>query len=394
MVRVKRNSGFSLVELSIAMVLLGLFVATSLQTYRIYIQRYAVYKTIGLSEPVRVALKRYYVLNNRYPCPADPALPETDPNAGLSVFDAVAGCEYTASPIAAGSCGGPGGGLCRALGREANPGTGGDGQDSVVIGAVHYATIGISPKETYDGWGMQLAYAVTNNLATTALADESLGTITVNNKPDASIPDDAHPFIVWSYGSSRRGAYTPQGRQRVACAPMNQGQDNENCDNDSTFLWDVYPGSQIRSLARGPNFYDSYMLLFRKDLTNDFWDYAPASPDKILNKAGGRVGIGINRPSEALDVAGNIRTPRAIAGRFCDENGQNCFTADTIGGWGQTTCGDPVNEPQAISGIQNNRAACPAYIQGGTIPSRICPIGQMAGGVDTTTGDLICVPIP
>jgi prepilin-type N-terminal cleavage/methylation domain-containing protein len=272
MTRESDNGGFSFIELAIALVIIGLFTTTCLQIYKIY-QYDHIRNALNSIMPqgaVDVALERFIIQNNRFPCPANPALQENDPNAGVEF------CQYhnnTAGPSGANvddvlplSPGAHIGGFWRVQG----VGTTGLGaaKDSVLIGSVPYATLGLAAHDSYDGWGRQFGYAVTEAFTITPTGTQalpSMGTIRLVDGQNQSVfaktryAADYHPFVVWSYGSSRAGAYTPDGILSTACSTTTK--ERENCDNDAEFLASTAT-APIRSLKKGTKFYDSYVSLY------------------------------------------------------------------------------------------------------------------------------------
>ncbi len=112
--------------------------------------------------PSDTAMGRFALQNGRYPCPADPALPEENPNAGVEY------CQYNAmaainAAIVPGPAGAPatcnaGGGFCRSLGTNGAT----DDGNSILYGSIPYTTLGLPAQ--YDGWNKKFGYAVTEAL--------------------------------------------------------------------------------------------------------------------------------------------------------------------------------------------------------------------------------------
>lgn len=165
----KKIAGFSLIELAIVMTIVGLFVATASQTYRLYTKRTAMNSTLEKKNNIEIALGKFMSVNGRLPCPADPALAVGTANAGREncrpnnvAYPALA-CNATNS-------------LCRIEGARGfvfpAPGTtvqgtvpANPGPERVLRGGIPYVTLGLSPRDAYDGWGSMFTYAVTEMLA-------------------------------------------------------------------------------------------------------------------------------------------------------------------------------------------------------------------------------------
>lgn len=178
----KTVAGFSLIELAIVMTIVGLFVATASQTYRLYTKRTAMNSTLEKKNNIEIALGKFMSLNGRLPCPADPALALGAVGAGVencrpnNVAYPTLACNATNS-------------LCRIEGARSfvfpAPGTtvqgsvpANPGPERVLRGGVPYVTLGLSPRDAYDGWGSMFTYAVTEMLASSFFISQ--GTTTSN----------------------------------------------------------------------------------------------------------------------------------------------------------------------------------------------------------------------
>ncbi len=181
-VTLKRTAGFSLIELAIMMTIVGLFVATAAQTYNLYTKRTAMNSTLEKKNNIEIALGKFMSTNGRLPCPADPALPVGHANAGRencrpnNVAYPTLACNATNS-------------LCRIEGARSFvfPAAGttvlgtvpaNTGPERVLRGAIPYATLGLAPRDAYDGWGSMFTYAVTEMLASSYFLSQ--GSVTNN----------------------------------------------------------------------------------------------------------------------------------------------------------------------------------------------------------------------
>ena len=274
----KSEQGFSLLEMSILIIVLGILSVPAIQAYNNYRENRDRTETQEALNNTANALAQYFAINGRYPCPADPALPTTNANHGNEV--------------------GFGGGLCTTGGTsivrttmdwdndgvtENNPIT--PGPDTIVIGSVPYVTLQIPLPDSLDARGNKLTYVVTEQMAQTGggVAD-TWGAIQVHVQsgtgattpqitfsPDGPDPDllpdndtDGNGFVdtgyfhavLISHGLNGTGGYSKEGTLLAACpaADADNVGDDENCDNDGNFLfsysWDV-PGA---------NYYDDQMV--------------------------------------------------------------------------------------------------------------------------------------
>ena len=144
------RNGFSLIELAIALVVVGLLVVPLTRAYHLYTIRKATDDTYGAQGMVSSALSMFFAENGRYPCPASRTTATGAADHGREICPG-------ASPTA-GSCSN---GLCRATGRDVD----GDGApETVLIGAVPYADLNISVSNALDGYKRRLTYAVSERL--------------------------------------------------------------------------------------------------------------------------------------------------------------------------------------------------------------------------------------
>lgn len=363
-----KRQGFSLIELAIVLAIAGLILAALLSAYNQYQARKGLEDTQARMNSISAAIMLFYSENGRYPCPASHTLSVNDANSGKESCPA-------ATP-AIGSCDS---GICRAAGARD---VGGDGNpDPVLIGTVPYKDLNISlnlsMQNTFDGYGQQFTYAVTEALTDQLTFDETAGAIGVTSETGISVitPADSGHVVIVSHGPDAKGGYTPEGLQARACAA---GQmDGENCDDDANFI------AGIRSMGSNADYYDD-MVRFALWKVTTLWTQSPLNPNDIYNRNPGNVGIGTDTPTERLDVNGNVKAIDMQADRFCDVTGGDCFPADTIGGSG-ISC----SSGQAMTGIAYNSAVCdPLTFPSGVTPGT-CPSGQFVAGIDAS-GNIVC----
>jgi prepilin-type N-terminal cleavage/methylation domain-containing protein len=397
------KKGFSFIELAIALTLLGLLVSGLLESYRIQKPEKIRYTMESQRLIVQSALDRYFMVNRRYPCPADPALPEEDAEAGKESACAAA------QAIPVGTCGSvtpsKGGGLCHVPGAGETSSAG-----SVLTGSLPYAALGLAPADTYDVWNGKLGYAVTALMTSATDSGMTGGALRLRDSEGYDMnalytadtiqrtSNTYYAFAVWSYGSSRRGAYTTHGVRHFDCT--GQGLDLQNCDLDANFLFEPTDSDTrktsagFRSLARGDEFFDSYLVAYAQKTKVDnawFTDVGRTS----IESAMAMVGIGTPNPQVALQVesvnpaSNGIRAPKTYANAYCNVTGDICFNIGGItgeyGDEGACAAGT------ALSGLSNGGPACPAFVRGGTMNDAFCTVpGEYVKGIDPATGGIIC----
>lgn len=176
--RARTDGGFSLIELAILVTIVGLFVSTAAQTYRLYLKKTAYNTTKERMSTLETALGKFVSVNGRLPCPADPAYGVGHPQGGVENCRP-AGAAFPTIACTAGNS------ICRVAAERgaftasaSNPPSSegqtyvigtvpstGDGKDRILRGGIPYTTLGLSPRDAYDGWGSMFSYAVTELLS-------------------------------------------------------------------------------------------------------------------------------------------------------------------------------------------------------------------------------------
>lgn len=205
----KRALGFTLVEMAIVLVIIGLLLAGMLMPLSAQVEQRKISETQKALDEINQALIGFAVAYGRLPCPA-PATTATG----------AAGAGLEPTPIIAGGC--------------ANP-----------AGVLPWATLGVN--ET-DSWGRRYTYRVTTEFARTATGQTafgggcipltnplyaafalcSQGDMTIKSTAAGSTVSDKIPAIVISHGRNGNGAYTSLGAQLATDA------DADELDNQLT----------------------------------------------------------------------------------------------------------------------------------------------------------------
>lgn len=350
------ESGFSLIELAILMIVIGVLAVPLLQGYQISQAREKKGDSVIALRNVSGAVANFQGVQQlrNYPCPSDRSIAFGDAGHGVSDCAKVRG-------LAPNTCS-AGNGMCKAVQ---------NGVD-IYIGGVPYATMGMPFHEMLDGYGNALTYAVTGPMTNPTnnpafLFDANMGAIQITNENGLVSATLAHAVAV-SHGENGAGSFNIYGQQKPCIMAY---VESENCDNDGMFM------SGLISLGKNNNYFDD---LIKADgwTQSSIWEYATDEDVKSSNS--GNVGVGTTTPTAKLDVAGDLKAENIRSGQICDANGQNCFPSATIGGAG-IRC--PAG--RVLVGIANNAPVCENISISVT---GTCPAGQFV--VSVTAGGVQC----
>lgn len=431
-----RQSGFTLVELSIVMLIAGIILSTMVKSYDLYQSDKPRKDTLERIEKINSEIAIFHAQFGRYPCPARLTAQPGDADYGQEIdctnnvpplfpvvtpigVDRTLSMDRTVIPFVA---------------RDANQ----DGvDDGILIGAVPFVTretvedpplsgifvpvrLDLSSEDILDGWSNKLTYAVSETLVKTDSFNESLGAISVEDEfgngggrePSLVDPPGSVHYVVKSAGFNGRGAYTPGGQPvgdpctggsvilpsppAPPAPPVSSGEtiEYENCDDDDLFI------SALKNDVEG-NTYNDDIVSFQLFISPDLWEYAPGVgvagptfPGSIRNRNIGNVYIGRPALPDADDAlvyaSGRLKSQAVRAVRVCGIDGSvdDCFEPGLLGGDGnRATEVDPdvpggvtskrglrcSNPNHALIGIVNNKPVCSDPFSGlSSIPDQTC----------------------
>ncbi|MFN3827407.1 MAG: type II secretion system protein [Micavibrio sp.] len=299
-----RQDGFTLIEISIGMLILGILLVPALQLYNINQKKAARIDTINnIERMVQPALARFVSQNGFYPLPADPSIAIGDADSGQEVALAsiATACTATVTDVCVTN-----------IGSINADGVG--AADDVFIGDIPYAALGLPYQAILDGYGYKMKYAVTANLARGGTFNNGWGAIEVlNDERNTTAPATGSAFAIGtpkghyaivSHGQDSRGAFNQSGTRTEACGTAANGLDFENCDNDAVFknnqfqyedIPDTTPGvspdsSPQMNLAAGANYFHDFVGT-TSTITSGMWSDVP-SDQSITSTQNGNVQIG------------------------------------------------------------------------------------------------------
>ena len=430
---INAESGFSLIELAILMVIIGLLIVPALHVYNLEQISLRMEKTRDSLSYVRDSLVKFAIENGRYPVPADRNLSIDNVNAGAEH-------DFVGTPFV--NCTGAGGDVlaCRAGGVS-------------LIGDVPFRALGINTNHIVDGYKGKITYAILESLTNTGtfveqLPDNAGLNVTRRDNGWAENTRGNVHFVVISHGDDNSGAFSLYGASMGGCLSGGAAnRDTLNCNHaDATFtrnsevLGTVSLGVLSRSqyLSSGGNHYDDY-IGFTTSTRGDKWSYSVgavnmesrntgnaligALPSAVITGGGPRWDGAVAK----LEVVGDVRTDVLTTDRICPTNVNPKVTA--VGGVA-TTCPAPIAnvalvgvdapeqnvfdpsviasatdvgdyglraggircDRQAMGGIQNSDETCVGVLPAtfvGALPAA-CPAGTFPKGIKAN-GDFECI---
>lgn len=421
----KTEEGFSLIELSLVLIITGIILAGALQYYSLYRKQSRDDLNYEYTLNMKSAIAEHYTDRGRYPCPTDPSLPPSHPNYGIEMCPGKTIGGVTVPNIAIGTCWGQ---LCRVPSQRQIDlnGDGTNDQMAVLVGAfpirkilrdITFDGVDTNPvdvdfpaHETMDSYRNKFVYAVTEFLTDQSTFNNNLGAVTINDEFGNSLlePDDSAHYAIVSMGANGRGAYNSEGNLvGDSCDPgtvpatynplypntVSQNSiEYENCNynTDAVFV------SALKNEAPGDDYNDD-LTSFETWYANDLWAPSPVNPVHVYNVNIGNVGVGVMDPVQRLDISGDVQAANALATEFCNSStGTGCFDTRVIAG--EIASGDGMECPTgyAMRGIENGAPICDyEVIPSATTFSGNCPAGppkQYMVGV-RSDGTIICEPL-
>jgi prepilin-type N-terminal cleavage/methylation domain-containing protein len=222
-----KNSGFSLIELSIVLLILGLMIGgiMAVMTQEARTAKQAELK--AKMDAVEQAIIAYAKKNNRLPCPADGTYLITNSYFGVEGGTIGAGTCSTGASYSSGN-------------RTANPTppTANFYITNLAGGVVPVRTLGLPDEYAFDPWGGRFNYAVdsrltaNNALSSTYFPTYSATGITVNDNSGNNWTTSAIT-VVFSNGLNGHGAFQLSGIRKSAGSTNANEQANCHCNSSA-----------------------------------------------------------------------------------------------------------------------------------------------------------------
>ncbi len=379
--RFNRERGFTLIEMAIVLMIIGVMVASGTSLYKQYRIQKDWDRTQDHLTDIVQEIENFYTTYGRYPCPA---------SADAVPGDALYGLEKAnCAPSAVGTCVD---GVCTYASNNVSMGT-----ETVMEGSIPFKEMNLQEREIIDGYSNRFTYAVTTRMTNSDQFTQSAGGISITDgaTPANSMVEPEHSahFVVISHGPDKAGARTIAGVLANPCA----GIDSENCNGDSLFI----------SRERDADYDDQ--IHFHVQATPTEWKSDDAN-ERISLKNTESVIVGANSSDDGSnseevtlrkysgstqDDRGALKVDNKIyAEELCEEDLDNCFQPRRIAGDLATdangnmyengsgngiSCYDPSRpdgqKMQYLQGISNNQPDCTDEIE------LKCPDGQFVSAI-------------
>lgn len=361
-----RKNGYTLIEFAVILIIMGVLAVPAAALYASYTKNQRLEQTDLSVARAKSALGGFRSLYGRYPCPAPATSVRGDLDYGYE------DCSGTAPAIMTVNSNNP------AL--AATP--------EIMIGSLPFRTLGIDEKDSHDGRGNRLSYAVTGLLTNDATFSMAGGGISIIDENDNSAitPEHTAHFTVISHGENGLGARTRAGVISGICPTT--ALEAENCNNTETF----------RSAQQQIGFDDK--ITYATSLEISEWQLATANLTNIHLRTLDSLALGVSpttnlagaatadvREIGSGDAVAIARNGSVQAAQLCDDSGTLCFPSHLIGGDVAIGLGMECPAGEYLVGIQNGLPVCEPEV------FFSCPPGQFMGGIDPG-GRLICNAVP
>jgi prepilin-type N-terminal cleavage/methylation domain-containing protein len=246
----RTDSGFTLVELAIVLLVTGILMAAYLDASRLWLETRRHDVTMARMRLIQDAMTHYFSRNTAYPCPAAPV---SNPSDDLPYEDCT-----TLSPAQIQQAKKQGIAFINYNNRQ------------IIEGAVPFRLLNIPRESALDGWDHQFTYAITARLTRHATFNANLGGIGIidENNESLTTPPASALWALVSHGPDGSGAWY-NGSEATSCPPARR--ETLNCHHEGRFA--VAPVS----FADSEHFYDD-IVFYRT------WvDYLPTPPQSYCS---------------------------------------------------------------------------------------------------------------
>ncbi len=378
------SAGFSLIEMSVVVAVLGLLAVTMLTSGLIGREKYRLTETEEKMEKIKAAVQVYYNRNGFLPCPASGSeLPDTA-NFGTST-NCAAGTVAGVTDFAQG------------------------GNDDLRIGVVPTRTLVLPDSYMNDEWGNRFSFVVVKKLATDATTFNSFvtvlttGVIQLKDEAGAQLTATSasavNGYVLVSHGKDKKGAYSKQGSVGYTCGSVTTALDADNCDNNAAFVQAEINDDEG---AAGAFYYDLVKYVSTQELkagagtatsssSTSSTSGADPTPPSPASPTGSGEGGGSGSGSSSGGPGGSPNA--SIASRSCylyrPISTQTNF-ACSISSDKQLYCWGGQSVGQLGDGLTNVNSLTPKVVSGGYTDWAVIDTSQQAACAVRESGEAYC----
>lgn len=248
------KNGFTLIEVAIALVIVGMLIGGALEIARVQAVQKTYKTTRANMEEVNKSIALYVSRFGNLPCPAP-----LSANLGDEGYGKGGNCKELLSTIMTNSDD-----YVVGEGRE---------REKVIIGKLPFRDLSLVQTFTRDGWNRDIYYAVSATLLENSTYSQYAGVIDVIDSNDESLTHEETgvQYVLYSTGSDA----APPGTKEC----IENRADNENCDGDGIFRY------APTALGPGPAYYDDIISYITWIETPDMEQHC-SLPDYISSISG------------------------------------------------------------------------------------------------------------
>ena len=333
-----RREAFSLIELSVVILVIGLFSAGALLLTDNEGSQRCVEETDAEIVAIQEALENFALREQRYPKPANPTLGTNDGNYGLELTNGVNPADASFDTL-------------EPAGLTASNG--------VLIGNLPFVTLGLANSMDTDCWNQHYTYAVSNALTsrhptegypepkTTGRIGLRAGTPT-----SAQILSDYGSYVILSHGPDGVGA-RKRGASAASASPcVGNGIDVANCDSDHLFFTVPRVGGEATLPEHFDDIISTHVRTMNCTASTEGWLGNCAGLVPALNNGATTIVTNTNAnytgnanfscTNGVLTSSGEVCTPSCIAdGQPSGGNPAACCNGDSDG---NGTCGTQASQ--------------------------------------------------
>lgn len=345
------QAGYTLIELAISLMIVGLLIAPAALIYSNYRKNTAYQETYQNVQAVVDLLQNFKNSYGYYPCPGGLDVAPSSILYGSSQ-DCLNG---PIGGLAPGNCIN---GVCAE--QSIRPTMG-----NIIVGAVPFRVLQMNEKQAYDGYGSRLVYAVTASMTSLNTFDQSKGGISVHGGNGRSLTevDGNASYVVLSMGPDRKGAYSAEGVLQEPCD--NTMLEGANCNDrffggaGTTPVQSQYVSS-YENHQQGPNFFDDQISYFSQ-ISSELWRRTDANAENINDLSQKNVTFGGTSANDDLVISSlssqtdSLRTTESVKANSIWDTSHTYELNPAVLANGNMKC---LNSADFVQNISNSKVQC------------------------------------